>query len=105
MSEIFSEIYLDGEKYLPIFAPKFCTKAVKNVETKRQKLIQLANIINKRYMTKKKPIKVHKGDAKKLAIMCGVSIKTVYNALHWNADTLNENKVRKCAMDYFAKQF
>ena len=56
-------------------------------------------------MAKSKPIKVHKGDVTKLAIMCKVSTKTVYNALHWNSDTANENKVRAYAMKYFAKKF
>ena len=59
---------------------------------------------NNSYM-KKKPIKVHKGDVKKLASVCEVSRKTVYNALHWNSDTLNENKVREYAFKYFAKKF
>lgn len=52
-------------------------------------------------MAKRKPIKLHKGDVKKLAIMCNVSTKTVYNALHWRADTANENHVRDTCMKYF----
>ena len=56
-------------------------------------------------MRKKKPIKVHKGDVSKLAIMCNVSCKTVYNALHWRSDTINENNVREQALKYFAKKF
>lgn len=56
-------------------------------------------------MTRRKAIKVHRGDIKKLSAMCGVSERTVYNALHWNADTLNENKVRECANKYFCKTF
>ena len=52
-------------------------------------------------MAKRKPIKLHNGDVKKLAIMCSVSTKTVYNALHWRADTANENLVREHALKYF----
>ena len=52
-------------------------------------------------MAKRKPIKMHKGDVKKLAIQCGVSTKTVYNALHWRADTESENEVRRQALTYF----
>jgi hypothetical protein len=52
-------------------------------------------------MAKRKPIKMHKGDVKKLAILCGVSTKTVYNALHWRADTESENEVRRQALTYF----
>ena len=51
-------------------------------------------------MTKRKPIKLYKDDVKKLSIMCGVSTKTVYNALHWRADTVNENLVREHALKY-----
>jgi hypothetical protein len=52
-------------------------------------------------MTKRKPIKLHKGDVKKLAIMCGVTTRTVYNALHWRADTKGENDVRDKCIRYF----
>ena len=52
-------------------------------------------------MEERKIIKVHKGDKKKIAIMCGVTVRTVYNALHWHSDTSKENEIRECAKKYF----
>jgi uridine phosphorylase len=52
-------------------------------------------------MNNRKPIKLHKGDVKKLALMCGTSTRTVYSALHWNADTKKENEVRETCLKYF----
>lgn len=56
-------------------------------------------------MEERKIIKVHKGDKQKIAIMCGVTIRTVYNALHWHSDTSKENEIRECAKKYFEKKF
>lgn len=52
-------------------------------------------------MAKKKPIKLHKGDVKMLALLCKTSTRTVYSALHWHADTEKENEVRDQCMKYF----
>ena len=56
-------------------------------------------------MTKRKVIKIRTGETIHLAKMCGVSRRTVYNALHWHSDTTAENKVRECAKKYFLKRF
>ena len=52
-------------------------------------------------MAKRKPIKLHKGDVKMLALLCKTSTRTVYSALHWHADTEKENEVRNTCMKYF----
>lgn len=48
-------------------------------------------------MTKRKPIKLRIGTKEKLAEYCGVSLTTVYNAMHWTADSDEQNRVRAAA--------
>lgn len=48
---------------------------------------------------KRKPIKIRYGGAKILAKCCGVSERTVTDALKWEGDTDAQNLVRKQAYD------
>jgi transcriptional antiterminator len=80
------------------------------MEFKRKSSFQTTNINKVFDMAKRKPIKIRRTTHKQstiklLATECGVSTRTVYNALHWHSDTENENKVRKIALELYAKQF
>lgn len=44
---------------------------------------------------KRKPIKLRRGGVKKVAASCGVSERTVCEALKWGGDTDAQNLVRK----------
>lgn len=48
-------------------------------------------------MTKRKPIRLRVGTKEKLADHCGVSLTTVYKAMHWDADSDDQNRVRAAA--------
>lgn len=57
-------------------------------------------------MAKRKKIKVYKGKAQELAIICKCSKRLVSYALSWHKDTETENLVRKRAKELgFIKQF
>lgn len=56
--------------------------------------------------SKRKPIKIRQGTKKMLADACGVSLVTVYKALHWDADSTEQNLVRERAKQLgFIKRF
>lgn len=57
-------------------------------------------------MRKRKAIKLKSGKKRELAKICGVSIRTVYSALHWENDTDAQELVRKKAYELgFVKKF
>lgn len=57
-------------------------------------------------MRKRKAIKLKSGKKPELAKICGVSIRTVYSALHWENDTDAQELVRKKAYELgFVKKF
>lgn len=57
-------------------------------------------------VNKRKPIKLRMGCVKKLAESCGVSERTVCDALKWKNDTDAQNLVRKRAEDLgYIKRF
>ena len=57
-------------------------------------------------MANRKPIKLKKGCKRKLAKILGVSVPTIYNAMHWKCDSDVQNLVRKAAKELgFIKQF
>lgn len=55
---------------------------------------------------KRKAIKIVNGKKPELARICGVSLRTVYSALHWENDTPAQALVRKRAYELgFVKKF
>lgn len=78
----------------------------KAIATKSLLFNQFANITIIMTSPKRKPIKIRKGTKKMLADACGVSLATVYNALHWDADTTEQNLVRERAKQLgFVRKF
>lgn len=55
---------------------------------------------------KRKAIKIINGKKPELARICGVSLRTVYSALHWENNTPAQDLVRKKAYELgFVKKF